>query len=277
MKYTYFQDQFVPTDEAKVPTSDRGFRFGDGVFETIRVENGKLYNVDYHLNRMTKGLMDVRIPLNASNLRGIARSLVKKNQIEQGFVRIIVSRGSGSEGYKPKAVKHPTVVIETVEGINPAPESLKVIVTEQKASAIANAKTMNALHYTLALVEAEEKDSDNAILLDEDGYVCETASGNIFWLKDGVLYTPSKKLEIIPGSIRQKVITLFKGETVQGNFKMSRLEAADEAFMTNVNCLVSPITEIVAGNGAKGKKFKSTEKSLKIKKLVLDDIKNTLG
>lgn len=276
MKYTYFQDQFVPTDEAKVPTSDRGFRFGDGVFETIRVENGKLYNVDYHLNRMTKGLMDVRIPLNASNLRGIARSLVKKNKIDRGFVRIIVSRGSGSEGYKPKA-KHPTVVIETVEGIHTPPESVKIMVTGQKASAIAHAKTMNALHYTLAMVEAEENDCDNAILLDEDGYVCESASGNLFWLKDGILYTPSKKLELIPGSIRQKVITLFKGEVVQGNFKMSRLLSADEAFMTNVNCLVMPISEVIEANGSKGKKFKSIEKAGKIKKLVLDDIKNSTG
>lgn len=276
MKYTYFQDQFIPSEDAKVPTSDRGFRFGDGVFETIRIENGKLYNVDYHLNRMTKGLMDVRIPLNASNLRGIARSLVKKNKIDQGFVRIIVSRGSGSEGYKPKA-KHPTVVIETVEGISTVPDDVSMIVTEQKASAIAQAKTMNALHYTLALVEAEEKKCDNAILLDDDGYVCESASGNLFWIKDKILYTPSKKLELIPGSIRQKVITLYKGETVQGNFKMSRLEAADEAFMTNVNCLVVPISEIVAGNGAKGKKFKSSEKTQKIRKLVLDDIRNTLG
>jgi len=276
MKYTYFQDQFVPTEEAKVPTSDRGFRFGDGVFETIRVENGKLYNVDFHLNRMTKGLMDVRIPLNASNLRGIARSLVKKNKIDRGFVRIMVSRGSGSEGYKPKA-KHPTVVIETIEGIQTQPDSAKIMVTTQKASAIANAKTMNALHYTLALVEAEENECDNAILLDDDGYVCEVASGNIFWIKDNVLYTPSKKLEIIPGSIRQKVISLYKGDVVQGDFKMSRLEAADEAFITNVNLLVMPISEIVALNGAKGKVFKSTEKSQKIKKLILDDIKSTLG
>lgn len=276
MKYTYFQDQFVPTEEAKVPTSDRGFRFGDGVFETIRVENGKLYNVDYHLNRMTKGLMDVRIPLNASNLRGIARSLVKKNKIDRGFVRIMVSRGSGSEGYKPKA-KHPTVVIETIEGIASQPDSAKVMVSTQKASAIAHAKTMNALHYTLALVEAEENNCDNGILLDDDGYICESASGNIFWIKDNVLYTPSKKLEIIPGSIRQKVIGLYKGDVVQGDFKMSRLEAADEAFMTNVNMLVMPISEILPLNGSKGKVFKSIDKSLKIKKLVLDDIKSTLG
>jgi branched-chain amino acid aminotransferase len=276
MKYTYFQDQFVPTEEAKVPTSDRGFRFGDGVFETIRVENGKLYNIDYHLNRMTKGLADVRIPLNASNLRGIARSLVKKNKIERGFVRIMVSRGSGSEGYRPKT-KHPTVVIETIEGIATQPDSAKIMVTTQKAAAIANAKTMNALHYTLALVEAEENDCDNAILLDDDGYVCESASGNIFWIKDNILYTPSKKLEIIPGSIRQKVIALYKGEVVQGDFKMGRLEAADEAFMTNVNMLVMPISEILPLNGAKGKKFKSIEKSLKIRKLILDDIKSTLG
>lgn len=276
MKYTYFQDQFVPTEEAKVPTSDRGFRFGDGVFETIRVENGKLYNVDFHLNRMTKGLMDVRIPLNASNLRGIARSLVKKNKIDRGFVRIMVSRGSGSEGYKPKA-KHPTVVIETIEGITTPADSAKVMVTTQKAAAIANAKTMNALHYTLALCEAEDNDCDNAILLDDDGYVCEAASGNIFWIKDNILYTPSKKLEIIHGSIRQKVISLYKGDVVQGDFKMSRLEAADEAFITNVNLLVLPISEILPLNGAKGKVFKSIEKSLKIKKLVLDDIKSTLG
>lgn len=272
MKYTYMQDEFVPTEEAKIPTSDRGFRYGDGVFETIRVEYGKLYNVDYHLSRLSKGLLELRIPFNVTNLRGIARSLVKKNKIERGFVRISISRGSGSAGYLPTG-SIPTIVIETVDRISVTEEEGKLWVSEQKAQTITQAKTMNALHYTLALVEAEDNKCENAILLDDKGRVCETAAGNIFWLKGKTLYTPSIKLDIIPGSIRQKIFNLYKGDVIEGEFKLDHLKNADEVFMSNVNVLVLPITEIQPA----GYKYKSTDKALKVRKLILDDIKNKLG
>lgn len=272
MKYTYIQDEFVPTEEAKIPTSDRGFRFGDGVFETIRIEYGRLYNVDYHLSRLSKGLLELRIPFNVTNLRGIARSLVKKNLIERGFVRISISRGSGSHGYLPTG-NIPTIVIETLDRIPVTDDFGTLFVSTQKAQTITQAKTMNALHYTMAMVEAEEAKCDNAILLDDKGRVCETASGNLFWFTKGKLCTPSIKLEMIPGSIRQKIFNLYKGEIIEGEFKMKDLEKADEVFMTNVNVLVLPIQEIKPV----GFKYPSNEKSLKIRKLILDDIKNKLG
>lgn len=272
MKYTYIQDQFVPTEEAKIPTSDRGFRFGDGVFETIRVEYGKLYNVDFHLNRLSKGLMELRIPFNAANLRGVARSLIKKNRIERGFVRIVISRGSGSAGYLPTG-SIPTLVIETVDRIGTTPDFIKLFVSSQKAVKIVDAKTLNSLDYTLALLEAEEKKCQNAILISDKEKVCETASGNIFWVKGGILYTPSKKLPMIPGSTRQKVFDLYKGEIREGEYKLTDMERATEVFMTNVNCIVQSVEEIKPA----GYTYKATEKASKIRKLILDDIKNKLG
>lgn len=272
MKYTYIQDEFVPTEEATIPVSDRGFRFGDGVFETIRVEHGKLYNIDFHLNRLSRGLADLRITFNASNLRGVVRSLVKKNAIDRGFAKIYISRGIGSKGYLPTGGM-PTLIIETVSGIPVAPESGSLFVSTHAAGVLASAKTLNSLNYTLALIEAKENDCDNAILLKDEKTVCETAGGNLFWVKDGVLYTPSIKLPIIPGSVRQKVLNLYKGDIEAGEYNIDRLKKADEVFMTNVSCIVMPVSEIKP----LGVKYKSDEKAQKIRKLILDDIKNLLG
>ena len=276
MKYTYIQDDFVPTEEASVPVSDRGFRFGDGVFETIRVEYGKLYNIDFHLNRLSKGLNDIRITFNAANLRGVCRSLVKKNKIDRGFVKVYISRGVGSQGYLPTGGL-PTLIIETVSGINEPEDWANLFISTQKAGVISTAKTLNSLNYTLALIEAKEKKCDNAILLNDKDKICETAGGNLFWFKRGVLYTPSIKLPLIPGSVRQKVLNLYKGEIEAGGYKLDALKGADELFMTNVNCLVLPIKEVYGDAKTPKFKFKSNEKALKIRKLILDDIKSTLG
>ena len=138
---------------------------------------------------------------------------------------------------------------------------------------VTQAKTMNSLHYTLAMVEAEENKCDNAIILDEKDKICETASGNIFWFKDKELYTPATSLDMIPGSIRQRVFALYKGKIHEGAYKIDRLKSADEVFMTNVSTLVLPIDEIKPKNF----KYKSNEKSLKIRKMILDDIKSKLG
>src|SRR5690606_14643748 len=126
----------------------------------------------------------------------------------------------------------------------PAFSSLSLFVSTYRASMHVPCKTNNALHYTLAMMEARDHGCDNALLLNADGYVCETASGNIFWVKEGILYTPETSLPFVPGTIRKKIIEHAPMQVVEGKFTLDDIAAADEIFMTNSGLLVAAITAV---------------------------------
>lgn len=258
MKYSFIQGEFVETGALLV---GRGFRYGDGVFETIRVENDQPYNLEFHLNRLFRGCEALHIEIDC-DVFDVIEQLLNYNKIGKGFVKVIISRDAESRGYLPLANKS-RVLVETTEGIAEVKELGTYCISEFKAQRVINAKTLSSLHYVMSLVEATRNKFDNSLLLNEAGKICEFASGNIFWLKGGKLYTPSEELPLISGSIRERVLNLYRGELVEGEFEVSELHDADEIFMTNVNCLVQS--------------FKNPALSAPIRKLIEDDILATLG
>ena len=270
MKYSYIQGEFVADENAVVSIHDRGFKFGDGIFETIRLENGGLYNFDFHLNRIRNGLEFFKLKFDPSGLKKICLELAEKNDTKKGFVRIAISRGKGSKGYMP-IESTPTLVIESTAFGDLITQG-KLSISSYKAPAFAPCKTMNSAVYSLSLLEASERGCQNSVLTDTNGYICECASGNIFWVRNNVLFTPEDGLAFISGSIRSKIFSLYNSQIVTGKFKVSSLSDADEVFMTNVNCLVMPFTEAPSLR----KKYKS-DKTHKILELIKADIKNELG
>lgn len=258
MKYTYIQGEFVKVDAMKV---GRGFRYGDGVFDTIRVEHGQPYNLEFHLNRLFRAIevLDIEIDCDVFD---IIEQLLPYNKVVSGFVKVIISRDAESKGYLPLS-NNSRVLIETIDGLNEQKPLATYCISKYKAHRVVNAKTLSSLNYVMSLVEATQNKFDNALLLNDAGKICEFASGNIFWMKNGKLYTPSDELPLISGSIRERIFNLYKGELVEGVFDVSELDDAEEIFMTNVNCLVQS--------------FKNPEKSQPIRKLIEDDILATLG
>jgi branched-subunit amino acid aminotransferase/4-amino-4-deoxychorismate lyase len=245
----YFKNKFVNEDTPLVTVQDRSFRFGDGVFETVIIFNGKLYDWQSHEKRLCNGLEYFGLKIDAENIPDIAAELLKKNNVSEGYVRVIISRGSnsGGLGYKPLNAE-PYMVMQTISSKLPELKPSKLIISATKAFYKLPCKVNSALHYVMALKEAADNNCDNALLLDIDGNICETATSNIFWVSDNILFTPSAELPFIPGTMREKVLRFWEGEVREGKFKIEELQSADEIFLSNVGMLISPVSEITGTN-----------------------------
>ena len=232
MPIVYFKDRFADENECHISLRDRSFRFGDGIFETMLVVDGRMYDMQVHMERLEQGLTVFRIGLNTGNLRELCTQVIERNQLTQGYVRIIVSRGVDEEGVLGYMTKGggPYFIIQTVHKPYPAYKPLNLWLSSYKVSFHTPSKTNNALLYTLAMMEASDNKCDNALLLDTHGHTCETATGNIFWIKDGVLYTPATTLPFVPGTMRRKIMQLWHGEIKEGRFTADDLKSVDEIF-----------------------------------------------
>lgn len=250
--------KLIPSDEFSISVADRSFRFGDGIFDTVIVHNGRLFDLESHIERLQNGLKFFKINLDISSIKENAEKIIKKNKLKNGYIRIIISRGenaANSVGYFPNDSK-PYYIIETIEKELPEFKAISLAVSTVRNFYKYPCKTNNSLHYVVALQEAKEKGFDNALLLDSEGNICETATGNIFWVKDNIIYTPSEKLPFVPGTISKKIIEYIKApqqvrgdssikyRIEKGEFKLSHLKSADEVFMTNVGGIVTSINKV---------------------------------
>ena len=246
--YVYLKGCFIPQSKARISIYERGFRFGDGVFETMRVSSGKVYQLKLHLNRIKKGLELLKIKFDACDLENICDELIKKNDINDGFCRISISRGVGGQGYLPNREASPTLVIETSRINDRYDDAVDLWVSSYKKvpneSIPSDAKTMQGLNSTLARMQAQENGCFEALMLDSNNNICETSSGNIFWVKGGKLYTPSLKNPILPGTMRHAVIKLSPLEVIEGVFDLNTIKSADEIFITNVAWIALPVKKI---------------------------------
>ncbi len=246
MQFIYTQNQFLPADAAFITADDRSFRFGDGIFETILVVNGRMWDALAHFERLKNGLDYFCIPLDISGLAANCTALIAKNNCQSGYVRIIVSRGENGAvaiGYMPGECA-PLLVVQTVERPFPAYGKINLWASERRAHLKLPCKVNSAMLYTLAMMEARENGCENALILDTDGHICETASGNIFWVKDNVLHTPEPSLPFVPGTVRKKVIGLSPLPVKEGRYTLAELAGADEIFMTNIGGLVTFVEHI---------------------------------
>jgi len=242
----YFKDRFIEESECRISLRDRSFRFGDGIFETMLVVNGRIYDMPPHLERLKKGLSAFRLGLDISGLKEICEQVIRRNTLTQGYVRILVSRGVDEEGVVGYLTRGsvPYCVVQAFARPYPGFKPLNLWLSSYKVSFHTPSKTNNALLYTLAMLEASDNKCDNALLLDTEGNICETASGNIFWIKDSVLYTPDTALPFVPGTMRDKVIQLWDGEIKEGRFTLDDLKSAEEVFMTNIGTILAPVSAI---------------------------------
>ena len=192
MTYSIVNGRLVDAAEAVISIEDRGFRYGDGVFETIAVHGGVPYQFEWHMARLASGLQAVKISFPTESLRDHCRQLLKKNALADGILRIQVTRGAGSRGYLPETADA-TFAMETMAlpPLPPKPVSLWQS-TYRKISEHAlpvRYKLCQGLNSTLARMEAAEHHCFDALLLNERGHPCETSSANLFWFKNATLYT----------------------------------------------------------------------------------------
>lgn len=247
MPLSFVKDRFVPQESAAIPIAERGFRFGDGVFETIRLKSGQPYQWRAHLSRLATGMDALRLPPPQADITASARELVTRNNIQEGILRLSVSRAAGGVGYLPDTAPS-TLVIETLP-LRPAPaQALRLILSQYRRACDTGLgeglKTMQGVSSTLARLEASDASADDAVLLDTQGFLSEASGANLFWRKGDTLFTPALSCGIVAGTMRAAVLRLSPWKVEEVEALPTVLQHADEVFLTNVSLLAHPVAAL---------------------------------
>ncbi len=277
MAYVLINGKKLPTARARVPVQDRGFRYGDGVFETIAAHNGTLWRFGWHLERLTRGLKAVRIAFSTKNLDKECRALIKKNKVKDGILRIQVTRGAGGRGYLPDANVKPTCVIETLPMPKVPTQPITLWLSSYRRIATealpVRYKLCQGLNSTLARMEAADHNYFEALMLNSDKEICETGSGNIFWLKNNTLYTPSLECGAVEGATRAALIELSPYPVKQVRAGLKTLAAAEAVFIANVAWKILPVAALKPA----GLRWDSAVAAQFFRALLIKDIKKRCG
>ncbi len=251
-KFVFINNKIIIEKDAKISINERGFLFGDGIFETLRVFNGKIFDFKNHKDRIKTGLKALKFEAKIDDLEKKCYQLLEKNQIKNGILRISITRGIGSNGYLPTNKSKPLIVIKT--------EPLREITNKKITLGISSItkpssdsfpiqyKTNNSLPYILNKIEAQEKNLFDLIMLNKDGFISETSSANIFWIKNNQFFTPSLSCDILPGIIRKNLLQDKNLEIQEVKAKISDIEKSDEIFLTNSSWIVLPVNELKIKN-----------------------------
>ncbi len=278
MKYIFKNQQLIPEKNAQISIKERGFLFGDGIFESCKIFAGKIYDFPAHEARIEAGLKALKFSADISDLEKKSLQLIAKNKIKNGILRISISRGIGSAGYLPTYESPPLIIIETLDP-RPLPQKISLgISTIKKPSSNffpINHKTTNALPYVLAKLNAQEKNLFDYVILSQENFISETSSANIFWIKDKQIFTPAKSCGILVGTVRQRLLKISPIKIKEVKAKISALKNADEIFLTNSSFLITGVDELA--NFHKEKKTKKLQKNLtmELAKLLQKDVENS--
>ncbi|MCX6895515.1 MAG: aminodeoxychorismate lyase [Verrucomicrobia bacterium] len=242
-QFIFLNGQFVPEDRAVVSVFDRGFLYGDGLFETMRVVNGQPFRWTQHLERLQHGadFLKIKLPFPPDALRWFVGDLIAQNEMPDSLLRLTLSRGVGPRGYSPKGAESPTLVMT----LHPAPgapvsgpASWKLITSSLRlpvGDPLARFKTANKLAQVLARAEADAAGADEVLLLDTNGHVAEASGGNLFWIERGAVCTPPLTAGILPGVTRAVIFELCQKLNLsvrETNILPAQLRAVDGVFVS---------------------------------------------
>ena len=229
----FLNGKFVPEAKAVVSVNDRGFAYGDGLFETVRVCKGKPFRMAQHLERMVRGAdyLKIKLPFTPKELQQFAEQLVEKNKMPDSILRVTLTRGPGERGYSPKGADKPTLAITMheappIDPENPLRWSLVTSALRLPASdPLSSFKTTSKLLQIAARAEAEAKGADEALLINSNGEVAETAGANLFWIyHDKICTTPTGR-GALPGITRAVVLEICQVLALPTNKRVIKAEA----------------------------------------------------
>jgi branched-chain amino acid aminotransferase len=279
----FLNGRFVPEEQASVSVFDRGFLYGDGLFETMRVLHGHPFRWEQHLDRLERGAHFLRLPVPylPEQLRQFASQLLSEHPGFDGLLRLTVSRGVGRRGYSPAGADHPTVVM-ALHPLAVAPASGRAPRWKLRAASIrlpageplAQFKTCNKLAQILARAEADAAEADEALLLNTDGFVVEGATSNLFWVEDGRICTPPLASGILAGVTRSVVMELCRSQGIpamEQNTTIKDLQACQGVFLSLSSY------GVVAADSLDGVGLCQSELPLKLAELYEELLRNECG
>lgn len=239
----YINGEWVLANAASVSVFDRGFKYGDGVFETVLARRRRLIWWDEHWERLEHGARTLDIPLGVDSraMLQAARQLLCANSRKDGILRIQLSRGVGARTYSPKGSNAPVLVMSLHEAplcpgeLHPGWRLITSTQPLPPMSALSGCKTCNRLPQVLARLQADKEGVDEALLLDSHGNPIESSSGNLFWIEGTRVCTPPVSSGILPGITRamvQRVCGQLGLPCLEGIPSVTRLIESDGLFLT---------------------------------------------
>jgi branched-chain amino acid aminotransferase len=246
----YINGRFLPEEQAVISIHDRGFLYGDGLFEAVRVYEGEPFLWNDHLARFQSGcgILGLNCPHTGDEMLRILRETLQCNRLKESIVRITLSRGAGPRGYSPKGADHPTFLIVPFPPPALSP-TYRVIISTVRLLAddpISGFKHLNKLHQVLARAEADRKGANEALLLNSRGFAVEGTTTNLFWIDDGKVCTPPLR-GILAGTTRAHVLRLCAQldiPTAERNIRPSALMTTDGLFVTSCGAEIAEVSHL---------------------------------
>ena len=246
----YANGNWVEAEQAVVPFNDQGFLYGDSLFETIRVNHGRVFRLEKHMDRMRSGMDTIHMPGGdlMAEIPKILIAYIEKNKLDSALTRIIITRGA-SQGppWQSESVPALYMTSRPINEYNTWP--VKVVFLEEKNYPILRfhpaIKSGNYLGNMLAKKDAENAGAFEPVFVNRDGYVTECAIRNIFFIKDDILLTPSLELGVLPGVIRDTIMELAERRNLRVQETLiikGDVQNMDEAFISSTGVGVLPVT-----------------------------------
>ena len=250
----YFNRHLVPRAEAKLSPFDHGFLYGYGLFETMRAYEGHIFRLDRHLTRLrcSAESLGLRPKLDAFDLENACVETLQANKLKDARVRLTITAGEGDMTPDINTCSNLTVLVAAKNFVPLPPEKYEQgfkaalsFLRRDSQSPLSRLKCTCYVSNILARMEAKAAGCDEAIMLNELGYIAEGSTANIFLVSGGELITPSLESGILPGITREAVLEIARDlniKTVERQVELKELSRAEEAFVTNSIVEVMPLT-----------------------------------
>ncbi len=264
----YIDGKLYAKEDAKISVYDHGLLYGDGVFEGIRSYSGKVFRMRAHLDRLwysAKAIL-LTIPMSKEQMAKAIEETLAVNGIQDGYIRVVVTRGSGTLGLDPNRCSNPQVIIIT-DYIALYPDELyrngleivTVSVARSHPAALSpRIKSLNYLNNILAKIEGQQAGCVEALMLNHKGEVAECTGDNVFLVRNGALLTPSLESGILEGITRDAVIEIARAAGVavwEIPLTKHDVYVADECFLTGTAAELIPVVKVdsrTIGDGVPG-------------------------
>lgn len=265
--YIHVNGQIVPKSQAKISVFDHGLLYGDGVFEGIRVYRGRIFLCGQHMERLWWSAEQIRLKIHTSkdDMVRVMRQCIEANEITDGYIRLLVTRGEGTLGLNPFNCPTPGIIC-IADQIRLFPKELydsgmKVVVAERPKTPVAcldpRVKSLNYLNNILAKVESIDMGLLEVIMLNLDGSVTEGSGDNIFVIKNGQMFTPPLSVGALGGITRRFVMERLAPKAglkvVERVFGIDEVFNADEAFLTGSAAEIIGLSGVIDRKSKGGK------------------------
>ena len=252
----FIDGKFCNERDAKVSVFDHGLLYGDGIFEGIRFYNGRVFRLEEHLERLWDSARSIclEIPMSQRAMTEALLETIRKNDLRDGYIRLIVTRGVGNLGLNPEQCKTPSVIIITAQIALYSEEMYKrgltvvtVATRRTNPSALNPAvKSLNYLNNIMARIEANQASADEALMLNDEGNIAECTADNVFIVKNGQVFTPPITAGALRG-ITRSVAFEIAAETglkvIEADITRHDVFVADEAFLTGTAAEIVPLVK----------------------------------